>query len=245
MDKQSNKRIIAVSGASSGLGQALCVALGSEGVNIIALARDEAGLEQTQARVEEAGGRCLCLPFDLLDFDQYPAMYQALSEHIPHLDGLVHAAADLKRCAPMQHVKPAEFRRMLDINLAAPNLLTQTLFPFLLRASSSSVIFTACDMAEDAQANWHGYGMAKAGLVHSAALWQLEHPSRDIRFNCLNPGRMRTRILKRAYPGLDENTIPKAETACAAFLYLLSDKSGDIRGKYLNASELNDEINSP
>ncbi len=238
MNKRPRERIILVTGASSGLGQALCKALGSEGVNVIALARNEEGLEQTQRMVEKAGGRCLCVPFDLLQFDQYPKLRLGLCQQVPHLDGLVHAAGDLDRCSPMQYVKTAEFRRMLDINLTAPNLLTQYLFPLLVRARSASVIFTACDMADEVQPNWHGYGIAKAGLVHAAELWQLEHPGKELRFNCINPGRMRTRILKRSYPGLVEDTIPEPESVCRAFLYLLSDEARGIRGKYLHASEL-------
>jgi len=238
MSKRFTDRIVMVTGASSGLGRAICIALGKEGANVLALGRNEERLARTQAEVENAGGRCLGIPFDLARYGEFPGLFDALKQQVPHLDGIVHAAGELNRCSPMQHVEAAKFRRMLDINLTAPNLLTQALFPLLERATGASVIFTTCDMAEQAQANWHGYGLAKSALVQSAAMWQLEHPKKAIRFNAVNPGRMRTELMKRAFPGLDAATIPEPDGAVGAFLYLLSDASTGIRGSHFNAQEL-------
>ena len=238
MSKRFVDRIIMVTGASSGLGRAISIALGSEGANVLALGRNEDALASTQAEVEKAGGKCLAIPFDLARYGEFPRLFETLKQQVPHLDGIVHAAGELNRCSPMQHVEATKFRRMLDINLTAPNMLTQALFPLLEQAKAASVIFTSCDMAEETQANWHGYGLAKAALVQSAAMWQLEHPQKPIRFNALNPGRMRTELMKRAFPGLDPMTIPEPDGAVEAFLHLLCDASANIRGKHFNAHEL-------
>ncbi len=238
MSKRFKNKIIMVTGASSGLGRAVAQQLGAEGANVIALGRIEEALEITQSRIEEAGGRCLCIPFDLTDFDDYGKLFLALKDQIPHLDGLVHCAGSLKRCAPMQHVKADTFRGALDIHLTAPNLLTQIMFPLLKRAEGASVVFITCDMIEKDQANWHGYGLAKRALGYAAAMWQAEHPSKPIRFNTLNPGRMRTRSFERAYPGLNPASVPVAAETAPAILKLLSDETKEIRGETLQASDL-------
>jgi len=238
MSKRFENKIIMVTGASSGLGRAIAQQLGAESASVIALGRVAEALEVTQTRIEEAGGRCLCIPFDLTDFDNYGKLFLALKDQVPHLDGLVHCAGSLKRCAPMQHVKPETFRGALDIHLTAPNMLTQIMFPLLKRAESASVIFTTCDMIKEDQANWHGYGMAKRALGYAAAMWQSEHPSKPFRFNTINPGRMRTRSFERAFPGLSPATVPVAADIAPAFLHLLSDDAKDIRGELLNASDL-------
>ncbi len=238
MSKRFENKIIMVTGASSGLGRAIAQQLGAEGASVIALGRVTEALEVTQSRIEEAGGRCLCIPFDLTDFDNYGKLFLALKDQIPHLDGLVHCAGSLKRCAPMQHVKPEVFRGALDIHLTAPNMLTQIMFPLLKRAEAASVIFTTCDMIGEDQPNWHGYGMAKRALGYAAAMWQAEHPSKPFRFNTINPGRMRTRSFERAFPGLSPATVPVAAEIAPAFLQILSDESRDVRGKLLNASDL-------
>lgn len=238
MAKRFENKIIMITGASSGLGRAVAQQLGAEGASVIALGRNEEALTVTQQRIEETGGRCLCIPFDLTDFDNYGKLFLALKDQIPHLDGLVHCGGSLDRCAPMQHVKPEAFREALDIHLTAPNLLTRIMFPLLKRAEAASVIFTTCDMVTEDQPNWHGYGLAKRALGYAAAMWQAEHPSKPMRFNTINPGRMRTPSFERAYPGLPVASVPVAADIAPAFLQILSDDAKDIRGQLLQAADL-------
>ena len=154
MTAEFKDRIYLITGASDGIGQRVAVALAEAGAHVIALGRDEERLQQTQERIEELGGRCLCIPFDLMKFDQYGKLFLALKDHVPHLDGLVHCAGSIDRCTPLQYVKAETFRKMLDIHLTAPNMLTQIMLPLLKRAPAASIIFTSCDMLDQDQTNW-------------------------------------------------------------------------------------------
>ncbi len=238
MSSEFKDRIIMVTGASDGIGQRVAADLGEAGANVIALGRNEDGLQQTQERIEGLGGRCLCVPFDLMKFDDYGKLFLALKDQIPHLDGLVHCAGSIDRCTPMQYVKPDVFRQMLDIHLAAPNLLTQMMLPLIRRADAASVIFTTCDMVDQDQTNWHGYGMAKRALAYAAAMWQAEHPDKPYRFNTLNPGRVRTELFKRAFGGTHPKEVAGPSSVVPAYLYLLSDASKTVRGQTLHARDL-------
>jgi len=238
MGQQFKDRIIMVTGASDGIGQQVAIALGREGANVVALGRNEDALQQTQESIEELGGRCLCIPFDLNGFDHYGKLFLALKDQIPHLDGVVHCAGEIERCTPMQYVKSDDFRKMLDIHLTAPNMLTQIMLPLLKRAEAASVIFTSCEMMDRDMANWHGYGMAKRALSYAAAMWQMEHPDKPFRFNTINPGRVRTKLFKRTYGGEHPDMVPLAESVTPAYLYLLSDASKDVRGQSLHARDL-------
>jgi len=245
MTQSLENKIIMVTGASKGIGQAVAIALGQEKVNVIAIARKAKGLAATQDAIQAAGGRCLCVPFDLNDFDDYGKLFLALKDQIPHLDGLVHCAGSLDRCVPLQYVTTDKFRAALDIHLTAPNMLTQMMLPLLRRAESASIIFTTCDMVDEDQNNWNAYGFAKRALGYVAAMWQGEHPDKPYRFNTLNPGRVRTELFKRAYPGLMPDVVPLAESVAPAYLFLLSDASKDMRGETLNANDLLGEHKKP
>lgn len=238
MSKQFKDRIIMVTGASDGIGQQVAVALGAAGARVIALGRKEDGLAATQKRIEELGGSCLCIPFDLMKFDDYGKLFLALKNQVPHLDGLVHCAGYIERCTPMQYVKTEDFRKMLDIHLTAPNMLTQTMLPLLKRAEAASIIFTSCDMINEDQANWHAYGLAKRALGYAAAMWQAEHADKPYRFNTLNPGRVRTELFMRAFGGMHPGEVPPASSVVPAYLHLLSDESRELRGQSLQASDL-------
>ena len=238
MSKAFKDRIIMVTGASDGIGQHVAAALGEAGANVIAIGRSEDGLQQTLERIEELGGRCLCVPFDLTDFDNYGKLFLSLKDQIPHLDGLVHCAAAIDRCTPMQYIKTDVFRKSLDINLTAPNMLTQMMLPLLRRADAASVIFTSCDMVEEDQTNWHAYGMAKRALAYAASMWQNEHPEKPYRFNTLNPGKVRTELFKRTFGGMHPKEVPAPNSVVPAYLYLLSDDSKDVRGQSLHACDI-------
>jgi len=136
-------------------------------------------------------------------------------------------------------VKVDKFREALDIHLTAPNMLTQIMLPLLRRAESASVVFTSCDMLEEDQNNWHAYGFAKRALGYAASMWQGEHPDKPYRFNTLNPGRVRTDLFLRAFPGLLPGEAPLPKDATDPFLFLLSDASKDLRGQSLHAKDLN------
>jgi len=233
----NDQSIIMVTGASSGLGRAVCVALAGKGANVVALGRDADELTATQEMVEKAGGRCLCIPFDLLEFDSYGKLFLALKDQIPHLDGLIHCAGALKRCTPMQYVKSDDFRAMLDIHLAAPNMLTQIMLPLLRRANAATVVFTSCDMMREDLPNWHGYGMAKRALVYAASTWHMEHHDKPYRFVTLNPGKVRTQLFKRAYGGMHPTEVPKPEAVSEAFLRLLQAPDEAVKGKALDFAE--------
>jgi len=232
------QRIIMVTGASDGLGRALAVALGNEGAAVVALARGEKGLADTQQAIEKMGGRCLCLPFDLVDFDNYGRLFLALKDQIPHLDGLVHCAAELDRCTPLQYVKTEVMRSAIDLHLVAPTLLTQSMYPLLKRADAASTVFLGCSMSRRDQPNWHGYGLAKRALPYAASMWQLEQGDRAMRFNTFDPGRMRTTTFCRAYPGIKPMTIPTADEAVLGLLALLSDCTQSLRGEMLTMIDL-------
>jgi len=238
MSETFKDRIIMVTGASDGIGRQVAAALGEAGASVIAIGRNEDGLQQTMERVEELGGRCLCVPFDLTDFDNYGKLFLSLKDQIPHLDGLVHCAAAIDRCVPMQYIKQDVFRASLDINLTAPNMLTQMMLPLLKRADAASIIFTSCDMVDEDQTNWHAYGMAKRALAYAAAMWQNEHIEKPYRFNTLNPGKVRTALFKRTFAGMHPNEVPAVSSVVPAYLYLLSDESKDVRGQSLHARDL-------
>jgi len=231
-------RIILVTGAASGMGEALAHALAERGVSLLALDKDDKALAACCDAIEAKGGRVLGVPFDLLQFEQYDALFLALKDQVPHLDGVVHCASQFKRCTPMQYVENDDFRTMLDMHLSAPNLLTRSLLPLIKRAEAASVIFTACDMSSEDQNNWHGYGLAKRALPYAAAMWQGEHPDKPYRFNCLNPGKMRTPLFDRAFKGLLPSTIPLPETVVPAYLKLLSPATVELRGQLLHAKDL-------
>lgn len=114
-------RVALVTGASQGgTGTAIAVRLAAEGADVAIAARTVEGLEETRARIEGLGGRCLVLPCDLSDPDGGRADLVARTEdELGPLDILVNNAA-VNGYRPFDEVRSEDLERNLQVNLWAP-----------------------------------------------------------------------------------------------------------------------------
>jgi NAD(P)-dependent dehydrogenase (short-subunit alcohol dehydrogenase family) len=105
-----------VVGASSGIGAAIAVELGREGVAVALLARRTAELAAVAQAVEQAGGRALSYPHDVTDYDSVPGLLERIEGELGGLDLVVYAAG------VMPEVTEGEYdfgkdRQMIEVNL--------------------------------------------------------------------------------------------------------------------------------
>ena len=85
--------------------------------------------------------------------------------------------------------------RILQVNLNAPFLLTQSLLGLLNRSADASVVFTADRVSEEGQAYWGAYAVAKGGAQTLMKILASElETNTPIRVNSIDPGRVRTPV---------------------------------------------------
>lgn len=87
-----HQQIVAVTGASGGIGRATAVAFAGRGATVALLARGEAGLAAAAAEVEATGGRALVVPTDVADPDQVEAAVQRIERELGPIDVWVNVA---------------------------------------------------------------------------------------------------------------------------------------------------------
>ena len=110
----SARRVAVITGASAGVGRATARAFADHGFDIALLARGEAGLEAAAAEVTKAGGRALCLPTDVSQFDQVDAAASRTERELGPIDVWVNDAMTTV-FAPTWDVKPADFQRAVEV----------------------------------------------------------------------------------------------------------------------------------
>jgi NAD(P)-dependent dehydrogenase (short-subunit alcohol dehydrogenase family) len=108
------RKVAVITGASAGVGRATVRAFADHGFDIGLLARGEAGLEAAAAEVEAAGGRALCLPADVSQFDQVDAAASRVEQELGPIDVWVNDAMTTV-FAPTWDVKPADFQRAVEV----------------------------------------------------------------------------------------------------------------------------------
>src|SRR5689334_16992621 len=106
-----------VVGASSGIGAGVAVELGKEGAAVALLARRTDQLAQVAHEVEKSGGRALCYPHDVTDYDSVPELLERIESDLGGLDLVVYAAG------VMPEVVEGEYDFSKDRQMIAVNLL--------------------------------------------------------------------------------------------------------------------------
>ena len=233
-------RVILITGAGSGLGRALAIGCARAGASVILSGRNNAKLDRVYDEIESLGGAAqpAIAALDLANATavEYDALARTIDTEFGRLDGLVHAAALLGDRTPLEQYDVPLWCKVLHVNLTAPFILTQVLLPALRNSADASVIFVSSGVVKQARPFWGAYAVSKAGLesVRAMLFEELEGEA-NLRFNSVNPGRMRTAMRAAAYPAEDPNTVPSAESVTGPFLYLLSERGRGIDGRFIDA----------
>jgi NAD(P)-dependent dehydrogenase (short-subunit alcohol dehydrogenase family) len=232
-------RVVLVTGAGSGIGRAVSLALAQAGSQVILLGRTVKKLEAVHAEIGKMGApEASIVPLDLeraLPAD-YEAVAAAIDQRYGRLDGLLHNAALLGSLTPIEQYDVPMFMRVMHVNVTAAFVLTQTLLPLLRRSVDAAVLFTSSGVGARGRAYWGAYAVSKfavEGLTQVLAP-ELETTS-TVRVNIIDPGKVRTAMRRAAYPSEDQQTLPTPESLTGPYLALLGPASHGVTGQRFNA----------
>jgi NAD(P)-dependent dehydrogenase (short-subunit alcohol dehydrogenase family) len=227
-------RVIAITGATGGIGRALALDCVRAGADVILVARNVQKLQGLRAELEQLrAGAALMAPLDLeraLAKD-YDTLATALLERYGRLDGLVHCAAILGTLTPIEHYDVPTWCRVLHVNLTAAFALTQVLLPALRKSPDASVIFSSSTVGREGRANWGAYAVSKFGVEGLVQVLASELAGNSsIRVNAINPGPARTMLRRSAYPAENLESVPKPEALTGPYLLLLGPEGTGTSG---------------
>ncbi len=218
-----DKPLALVTGASRGIGAAMAVALAAAGHHVILTARDDKALEKTDDAVTAAGGTATIAPFDLTDGAAIDRLAAALASRWGRLDVLVLNAGLLGTLAPVPHIEPKEWDKVIAVNLTANWRLLRALDPLLRRAGAGEVVALTSSVGSSPRAYWGAYAASKAGLENLIATYGDEVGKVSaIRTHIIDPGATRTAMRARAFPGEDPLSVKPPEDVAATVMAALA-----------------------
>ncbi|HEY9200109.1 MAG TPA: YciK family oxidoreductase [Gammaproteobacteria bacterium] len=231
-------KVILVTGAGDGLGQAAAKAYAAHGATVVLLGRTIPKLEKTYDAIVEAGGPEPALyPLNLEGATpkDYEQLAETLNEQFGGLHGLLHSAAILGTTSPIQQHDIDTWYKVMQVNLNAPFVMTRALLPLMRNTEGSSIVFTTDDKS---RAYWGAYGISKDALTSFMKILadELDTENNAVRVNAINPGAVRTQMRVRAFPGEDPNTLPLPDDVMATYLYLMGEDCTET-GQTLLAQE--------
>lgn len=230
-------QVILVTGAGTGIGRAAAKTFAAHGATVILLGRTIHKLEQVYDEIVAQGSPLpIILPLDLKGarLKDYQQVHDLINEKLGRLDGILHNAAVLGGLTTIELQDITKWYDIIQTNLHAPFLLTQTLLPLLKAAPFARIVFTGDPVAVKGQAYFGAYGVAKAGLLNFMQILAEElETNTKVRVNAIIPPATATRIRKQAYPGILHEAIPDPSVFMAYYLYLMGKDSQEINGEII------------
>jgi NAD(P)-dependent dehydrogenase (short-subunit alcohol dehydrogenase family) len=181
-------RVALVTGASSGIGEAIARALGAQGYAVALGARRSDKLAAIAKELEAAGGRAFAQALDLSDPASIEAGFDAVERALGPVDVLVNNAGI---CIPglLHEVEPEALQREIAVNLIGPALLAQRAIRSLLaRDARGDLVFISSENAVKPRPYQPGYTASKWGLEGLARTLRLELDGTGIRATIVRPG---------------------------------------------------------
>ncbi|NPV57271.1 MAG: SDR family oxidoreductase [Anaerolineae bacterium] len=174
-----------VTGASSGIGAAIALALSRQGAAVIGVGRNAGRLEQTRAGLAGQGHSMQVR--DLSDVDSLPAWLEAVCAESGPLNGLVHAAG-AQSALPVKLLTPARMKPLQTVNVdAALALVRAFIGPKVYAGEDGAIVLLSSVMGQVGAPARVGYSLTKGALEGMARSLALELAPRRIRVNCVAP----------------------------------------------------------
>jgi NAD(P)-dependent dehydrogenase (short-subunit alcohol dehydrogenase family) len=239
-------KVAVVTGAGSGIGQAIAVLFAGQGARVMALDLSAEGAAQTVEQVRAQGGRADALACDVSDGAQVRAALGEVEKRHGRVDLLVNSAG-IPHVGNVETTTEADFERVFRVNVKGVYLCTQAAVPIMLRQGGGVILNLASIASLVGVPDRFAYSMSK-GAVHTMTMSvAVDYMKKNIRCNCICPARVHTPFVdgfvKANYPGREAEMYQKLseyqplgrmgtpQEVAQLALYLCSDEASFITGQ--------------
>ncbi|WP_026732565.1 SDR family oxidoreductase [Fischerella sp. PCC 9605] len=197
--KPINQQVVAIVGASSGIGRNAALQFGSRGAKVVVAARSQPGLESLVAEIQKMGGEATAVVADVTVFEQVKAIADKAVEQYGRLDTWVHNAA-VELYAAFEVTTPEEFKRVIDVNLMGQVYGAMAALPHLKREGRGALIHVTSVEARRSLPLQSAYAASKHGVdgfLESLRV-ELMHEKLPISVTNIMPASINTPLFNKA-----------------------------------------------
>jgi NAD(P)-dependent dehydrogenase (short-subunit alcohol dehydrogenase family) len=239
-------KVAMVTGAASGIGRGIALALAGMGSAVAVLDIDEQGGIETVSKISEQGDRAVFLRCDVRSSHDCAEAATQTVERFGKINVLCNNAGIVIRKTVLE-LQEDEWDLLLDVTVKSVYLLSREVIPHMMRSGGGSIINTGSGWSLKGGSRAAAYCTAKAGVLNLTRAMAIDHGKDHIRVNCVCPGDVDTPMLKRECVQLGDDPRRFIEDAANrpihrvgtpsdvanAVLFLASDMANWITGTHL------------
>lgn len=184
-------KIALVTGASYGIGMAIAKAFAGAGAKIVFNDINEELVKKGLAEYKASGIEAAGYVCDVTNEDQVNEMVAKIENEVGVIDILVNNAGIIKR-VPMHEMSAAEFRKVIDIDLNGPFIVSKAVIPSMIKKGAGKIINICSMMSELGRETVSAYAAAKGGLKMLTRNIASEYGEYNIQCNGIGPGYIAT-----------------------------------------------------
>ena len=221
-----------VTGASTGIGQAIAIILGSKGAFVALNGRSEKKLNETKKLIIDKGGESKIFKADLSQIDSIFDLIARIKNETNHVDILVNAAAiwhgesEVYAGIDFESFSVDVILDTYTVGTTAPTLLSHAFIPMM---KNESKIINISGTFDRGAKGWLPYYVSKKAIEELTIGLSQELKEKNIQVNCISPSDTATEEYKKYFPEFIEKAIAPEEIAKYA-LFLCSKEAKNING---------------
>ncbi len=218
-------KVAIITGGANGIGLAACERFAEEGASIVMADFDEKAGKEQETVLKEKGYDVTFVQVDVVDRESVASLVEQALEQYGKIDVLINNAG-ITKDATLLKMDPADFQRVLDVNLTGVFNCTQAIAPHMISAGAGKIINTSSVSGVYGNFGQTNYAATKAAVVGMTKTWAKELGRKGINVNAVAPGFTATAMVAK----MPENVVK--QMASAVSLQRLG-KPGDIANAYL------------
>jgi NAD(P)-dependent dehydrogenase (short-subunit alcohol dehydrogenase family) len=236
-------RVAVITGAGSGIGQAMALLFAREGARVLAADVNGAAAEATAGMVTDAGGTATSFTVDVIDSQQVQAMIEQARGVYGRIDLLCNNAG-IGSTTDVVACEPDEWDRVMTVNVKSVYLGCKYAIPHMIEQGGGVIINTASVAGMVGIVKRAAYCASKGAVIALTRQMAIEYVKQNIRVNCLCPGTVDSPWVERLLQQTDDRVAARQalearqpmgrlgtpQEVAAAALYLASDDAAFITG---------------
>lgn len=224
-------KVVLITGAGSGLGEATAHAFAREGWFVACLDLDAEAAERVSQALRASGAESIALPCDVSDARAVAESVEIIVQHYGRLDVVVNSAG-IDYTVSVDEMTVEQWDRVIAVNLRGPFLVSKAALPVMKRQGGGHIVNIASTAATRAWANATAYHASKWGLLGFSRSLGVEGRPYNIRVTTIIPGGMRThffdRFLDQGIPLPDERNLQDPANVAQVILSAVTLPAGSV-----------------